>query len=56
MKKILFTIQWYPSVLSANALCDEKIIRQLVGCNEYEISCLAYKGCNQENISPSMKG
>lgn len=51
MKKILFTIQWYPSVLSANALCDEKIIRQLVGCNEYEISCLAYKGCNQENIS-----
>lgn len=43
MKKILFTIQWYPSVLSANALCDQKII-DLISCEEdYEITCLAYK-------------
>lgn len=43
MKKILFTIQWYPSVLSANALCDQKIIEALSANKEYEITCLSYK-------------
>lgn len=43
LKKILFTIQWYPSVLSANALCDQKIIDILAEDEEYEITCLAYK-------------
>lgn len=43
MKKVLFTIQWYPSVLSANALCDEKIISALLATGEYEVHCLVYK-------------
>lgn len=43
MKKILFTIQWYPSVLSANALCDQKIIERLSSDNQYDITCLVYK-------------
>lgn len=51
MKKILFTIQWYPSVLSANALCDEKIIKQLVKENQYDISCLTYRSNEQSSKS-----
>lgn len=43
MKKVLFTVQWYPSVLSANALCDEKIISTLLNTGEYEVHCLVYK-------------
>lgn len=42
MKKILFTIQWYPSVFSANALCDQKIIDILSLDQEYKITCLVY--------------
>lgn len=45
-KKILFTIQWYPSVLSANALCDQKIIEELKK-NNVEITCLTYRGREQ---------
>lgn len=41
-KKILFTIQWYPSVLSANALCDENVIRALNATGDYDITCLVY--------------
>ena len=41
-KKVLFTIQWYPSVFSANALCDENIIKALVETDEYDITCLVY--------------
>ena len=43
MKKILFTIQWYPPRRSANALCDNKIIQELLKTGEYEIHCLSYK-------------
>ena len=53
MKKVLFLIQWYPSVLSANALCDEKIIRELKDSGEYEIHCVCYKpfgAKKEENI------
>lgn len=45
-KKILFTIQWYPSVLSANALCDQKIIEVLKKEN-VDITCLTYRGTEQ---------
>lgn len=47
MKKILFTIQWYPSVMSANALCDQKIIKELLKHNDVDITCLTYKGTQQ---------
>ena len=47
MKKILFTIQWYPSVMSANALCDQKIIKELLKNNDVDITCLTYKGTQQ---------
>lgn len=52
MKKILFLIQWYPSVLSANALCDQRIIAELVKNREYEIHCLSYRpfGVAKEEI------
>ena len=50
MKKILFTIQWYPTVLSANALCDEKIINLLKRDKQYEINCLTYKNENQAKV------
>ncbi len=42
MKKILFTIQWYPPKNSANVLCDDKIIKELLKNDEYEIHCLVY--------------
>lgn len=48
MKKILFTIQWYPSVLSANALCDQKIINELQKDDFWDITCLTYKGPSQQ--------
>lgn len=51
MKKVLFTIQWFPSVLSANALCDEKIINLLKTDKEYDISCLTYRSNGQEIVS-----
>lgn len=41
--KILFTIQWYPSVMSANGICDENIIRALVATGKFEIHCLSYR-------------
>lgn len=40
--KILFTIQWFPSVLSANVLCDENIISSLVDTGKYDVTCLVY--------------
>ena len=43
MKKILFTIQWYLSVRSANVLCDTNIIRELLKKGKYEVHCLVYK-------------
>lgn len=43
MKKILFTIQWYPPRGSANVLCDDKIIQELLKTDEYEIHCLVYR-------------
>ncbi len=43
MKKVLFTIQWYPPKDSANVLCDDKIIQELQKNGEYEIHCLVYK-------------
>ena len=42
MKKILFTIQWYPSVRSANVLCDDEIMRALLAEKKYEVHCLVY--------------
>ena len=43
MKKILFTIQWYPPKDSANVLCDDKIIQELLKTDNYEIHCLVYR-------------
>ena len=43
MKKILFTIQWYPAKDSANVLCDDKIIQELLKTDNYEIHCLVYR-------------
>lgn len=43
MKKILFTIQWYPSRNSANVLCDDNIIKELLKTEKYEIHCLVYQ-------------
>ena len=43
MKKILFIIQSYPSERSANVLCDEKIMKELLKTGEYEIHALTYQ-------------
>lgn len=43
MNKILFTIQWYPQRRSANVLCDNKIIQEMLKTNNYEIHCLVYR-------------
>lgn len=43
MKKVLFTIQWYPPRRSANVLCDDKIIKELLKTGDYEIHCLVYR-------------
>lgn len=52
MKKILFIIQSYPSEKSANVLCDEKIIRQLVASGNYEVHCLCarYNGQSKDEV------
>lgn len=47
MKKILFTIQWYPPKDSANVLCDDKIIKTFLESGEYEIHALTYLDKNQ---------
>ena len=47
MKKILFTIQWYPPKDSANVLCDQKVINELLKDPEYEIHCLTYQSLKQ---------
>lgn len=47
MKKILFTIQWYPPKDSANVLCDDKIIKTLNLSGEYEIHAVTYLDKNQ---------
>lgn len=41
--KILFSIQSYPSENSANGLCDEKLIEELMKSNIYEIHVLCYR-------------
>ena len=43
MKKILFIIQSYPSEMSANVLCDEKIMLALQQVGSYEIHALTYR-------------
>ena len=43
MKKVLFIIQSYPSKRSANVLCDEKIMREMLANEEFEIHCLVYR-------------
>lgn len=48
MKKILFTIQWYPPYKSANAICDKNIIKALQATKKYEIHCLVYKSYDQQ--------
>ena len=48
MKKILFTIQWFPVSRSANVLCDVKIINELLKSGDYEIHCLTYQGWKQK--------
>lgn len=50
MKKILFTIQWYPPKDSANVLCDDKIIQELLKTGEYEIHCLVYRTNGSEKF------
>ena len=50
MKKILFTIQWYPPKDSANVLCDDKIIQELLKTGEYEIHCLVYRTNGSEKL------
>lgn len=43
MKKILFITQSYPSVRSANVICDSMIIRQLVSTRDVEVHCLCMR-------------
>lgn len=50
VKKILFTIQWYPPKDSANVLCDDKIIQELLKTEEYEIHCLVYRTNGSEKF------
>jgi glycosyltransferase involved in cell wall biosynthesis len=47
MKKVLFTIQSYPSQRSANVLCDDKIIQALLKTEKYEVHCLVCQYHNQ---------
>ena len=49
-KKILFTIEWYPSVRSANVLCDTNIIKALLATGQYEVHCLVYRLKDQKDI------
>lgn len=50
MKKILFIIQSYTSEKSANVLCDDKIMQELLKIGDYEIHCLSflYNGQTEE--------
>ena len=53
-KKILFIIQSYPSERSANVLCDEKIMLELIKNNIYDIHVLCYRynfQCKEEKIN-----
>lgn len=43
MKKILFIIQSYPPIRSANAVCDSSLIEELVNSGNYSVHCLVYK-------------
>lgn len=47
MKKILFIIQSYPSEKSANVLCDERVMKELISSGNFEVHCLCYKYANQ---------
>lgn len=49
-KKILFTIEWYPSVRSANVLCDANIIKALLATGRYEVHCLVYRLMDQKQL------
>lgn len=48
MKKILFTIQWFPSLKSANVLCDEEIIKELKKDSNKEIHLLVPRAYGQQ--------
>lgn len=54
-KKILFTIQWYPSFRSANVLCDTNIIQSLLVTGRYEVHCLVYR-LKDQKASEEMDG
>lgn len=43
MKKVLFIIQSYPSQRSANVLCDDKIMKEMLKTGDFEIHCMVYK-------------
>lgn len=47
MKKVLFIIQSYPSEKSANVLCDERVMKELINTSEFEVHCLCYRYANQ---------
>lgn len=49
MKKVLFIIQSYPSNRSANVLCDDKIIKEMLNNGGYDIHCLVYRFHGQPN-------
>lgn len=49
-KKILFTIQWYPSLKSANVLCDEEVINELKKNDNYEIHLLVPQAYSQKSF------
>lgn len=48
MRKILFTIQWFPSLLSANVLCDEELIKELKKDFNNEIHLLVPRAYGQQ--------
>lgn len=43
MKKVLFITQSYPSVRSANVLCDDMVIQRLLETSSAEIHCLCMR-------------
>ena len=53
-KKILFTIQWYPSLKSANVLCDEEVINELKKNDNYEIHLLVPQAYSQKALRSLM--
>lgn len=43
MKKVLFLIQWYPPILSANGVCDSNVISELKKYKDVGVTCLTYR-------------